>query len=284
MRTDEMASARGALRGRGLKSSWGAVQESWTDPVTGMDFVRIAAGSFWMGAQKMDPDATLAEMPRHRVTITNGYWIGKYPVTQSQWMRIMRVNPSFFKGADLPVERVSWEDCQEFLVRLNRFNPSSQYLLPTEAQWEFACRAGSRSRFSWGDQSDCARANYGLLEVGAELMVRDCLGSNPGATVPVGAYPPNDWGVYDMHGNVWEWCEDAFEEYAPHDLTDPLHTSGSDRVRRGGGWANAPAAIRSSYRDWLESYQRSADLGFRIVRYAIDSCKQGEGNEGFASY
>ncbi|ACU89365.1 formylglycine-generating enzyme family protein [Desulfomicrobium baculatum] len=239
--------------------------KSWTEPITGMDFIWVSAGSFWMGAQQSDADATWVEMPRHKVTLTREYWIGKYPVTQFQWKRIMGRNPSFFKGVSLPVERVSWEDCQEFLAKLNRRSSGQFFSLPTEAQWEYACRAGTQTRYSWGDESDCEKANYGKFEVSFELLFYDCGGQNPGRTSPVGKYPPNAWEICDMHGNVWEWCEDTFEEYSTRELVDPVYSGGTDRVCRGGGWGSSQSAVRSSFRDWAECDQRSADLGFRIV-------------------
>ena len=213
----------------------------------GMEFVLIPEGSFEMGSNKGEAN----EKPVHRVTITKPYYLGKYEVTQGQWEAVMESNPSKFKGANLPVENVSWEDCQEFIKKLNA-KGEGEYRLPTEAEWEYACRAGTTG--------DYARS-------------LDAMGwyvKNSGkANHQVGQKSPNAWGLYDMHGNVWEWCQDWYdrEYYGKSSGNDPTGPSvGTRRVIRGGGW-NAPAGYcRSADRYWNTPDNRNNVLGFRLVR------------------
>ncbi len=182
------------------------------------EFVKIPAGEFMMG----DKD----DGPIHRVKISQGFEIGKYEVTQALWEAVMGNNPSRFKGSDLPVETVSWEDAQQFISQLNSQDKRYQYRLPTEAEWEYACRAGTTGDYA------------------GNLYEMAWYENNSGnQTHPVGQKKPNAWGLYDMHGNVWEWCADWYDSdyYRNSPTTDPQGPStGSSRVHRGGVWASPP--------------------------------------------
>jgi formylglycine-generating enzyme required for sulfatase activity len=205
-------------------------------------FVKVPAGEFMMG----DNDNN----PIHRVKISQGFELGKYEVTQALWEVVMGSNPSYFKGATLPVENVSWEDVQQFLSRLNAQDTRYQYRLPTEAEWEYACRAGTTG--------DYAGSLYEMAWYGD---------NSGGKTHPVGEKKPNAWGLYDMHGNVWEWCADWYGNYQKGVVTDPRGPStGSYRVYRGGGWGNPAAHCRSANRRSNSPGYRTYNLGFRLVR------------------
>jgi formylglycine-generating enzyme required for sulfatase activity len=212
-------------------------------------FVQIPSGKFEMGSNNGDAD----EKPVHQVIITKWFEMGKYEVTQAQWEAVTGNNPSRFKGANLPVENVSWNDVQAFISSLNaRSNDGYIYRLPTEAEWEYACRAGTTG--------DYAGSLYEMA------WYEDNSG---GKTHPVGTKQPNAWGLYDMHGNVWEWCADWKGSYESGTATDPRGpSSGSARVSRGGGWFHPAAICRSAFRDSLSPGSRGGHLGFRLVRSA----------------
>ena len=167
------------------------------------------------------------------MTITKPFYLGKYEVTQEQWEAVMGSNPSNFKGPKNPVEQVSWDDCQEFLDKLNAKagGQGGKFVLPTEAQWEYACRAGSTGKFCFGDDEK-QLGEYAWYDENSDSK-----------THPVGEKKPNAWGLYDMHGNVWEWCQDWYGAYGAEAVDDPSGpTTGSGRVFRGGGWNNAAGA------------------------------------------
>ncbi len=211
----------------------------------GIEMVSIPAGEFQMGGDKY-----AFEKPVHRVVISEPFYMGKYEVTQAQWESVMGNNPSYFKGQDLPVEQVSWNDCQEFIRKLNAQGDGYIYRLPTEAEWEYACRAGTTGDYA------------GNLD--AMGWYKDNSGSK---THPVGQKQANSWGLYDMHGNVWEWCQDWEGAYPSKSVTDPTGpSSGSARVLRGGSWYDTAAACRSAYRFNYWPGDRYYSLGFRLVR------------------
>ena len=217
-----------------------------------VDMVRVEAGTFTMGAtaEMKDPDDW--EKPTHRVTLTNDYYIGKYEVTQVLWQAVMGNNPSKFKGDNLPVEQVSWEDCQKFLSKLNRITGKT-FRLPTEAEWEYAARGGNKSR---GYQYS---GSNNLSDV---AWIRDNSGKK---THAVGTKQPNELGIYDMSGNVWEWCQDWYGEYSSSSQINPTGANdGFRRVYRGGSWNNEVWGCRSScrydYTPGLCGY-----LGLRLV-------------------
>jgi formylglycine-generating enzyme required for sulfatase activity len=223
-----------------------------------MDFVLIPAGEFLMGDEELDN-----EKPIHKVAITKCFYLGKYEVTQEQWRAVMGQNPSAFKGARNPVENVSWIDCQKFLEKLNARHaaPGERFVLPTEAQWEYACRAGATTCWSFGDDEKLL-GDYAWMQ------------QNSGETThPVGEKKPNAWGLYDMHGNVWEWCADWYgERYyqnpVPTDPTGP--SSGQERVLRGGAWKCAfHNLFRCAYRCSNHPGQSDMVDGFRVAKVLI---------------
>jgi formylglycine-generating enzyme required for sulfatase activity len=220
-----------------------------------MEFVLIPAGTFQMGSNDGDGD----EKPVHTVHITQPFYLGKYEVTQEQWQAVMGKNPSQFKGdLTLPVESVSWEDVHEFIGRLNtRERGTAYYRLPTEAEWEYAARAGSTTAYSFGDSA------------GQKGRYAWCGYNAGGKTHPVGQLQPNAWGLYDMHGNVWEWVEDWYGDYPGGTVTDPGGaSSGSYRVYRGGGWRLVARGCQSAVRSNASPGDRYGHLGVRLLRVA----------------
>ncbi len=214
-----------------------------------LEMVLIPAGEFLMGSPDSDKDAGWSEKPQHRVRITKPFYLGKYPVTQEQWEAVMGSNPSdfnsAFKGPKNAVETVSWDDCQQFLGKLNVKSAAGagKFQLSTEAQWEYACRAGSKTKYCFGDDAS---------KLGEYAW--DGANSN-GTTHPVGEKKPNAWGLYDICGNVWEWCQDRFdgEYYEKSPADDPRGpATGSSRVLRGGSWSVPARNCRSAIRinDW----------------------------------
>ena len=220
-----------------------------------IDMVRVEAGTFTMGATAEMKDPWKEEKPTHQVTLTNDYYIGKYEVTQALWKAVMGNNPSNFKGDDLPVEQVSWDDCQEFISKLNRITGKT-FRLPTEAEWEYAARGGNKSR---GYQYS---GSNNLSDV---AWFRDNSGSK---THAVGTKQPNELGIYDMSGNVWEWCQDWFGKYKRSSQVNPTGAnSGSGRVLRGDGWFSFSFVRlgRSSCRYCYTPDYSVNHLGLRLV-------------------
>ena len=193
---------------------------------------------------------------QHEVTLTKPYYMGKYEVTQEQWESVMGKNPSDTKGAKLPVTNVSWEDCQEFIKKLNA-KTDGGYRLPTESEWEYACRAGTTTAYSFGDKITPMDANY-----------KD---SKIGKPIEVGSYEPNAFGLYDMHGNVWEWCEYWYGDYPAGAVTDPKGpATGKYRVLRGGsvndeGW-DTRSAVRGNCMPTDRCLEYGIRFGFRLAR------------------
>jgi formylglycine-generating enzyme required for sulfatase activity len=226
-----------------------------------LEMVLIPAGEFLMGSPDLEHYAEQNEKQEHRVRITKPFYLGKYLVTQEQWETVMGSNPSHFKGPQNPVEQVSWNDCQQFFNKLNaRSSPGrGKFQLPSEAQWEYACRAGSKTTYCFGDD-EARLGEYAWYDSGS-------------GTHPVGEKKPNAWGLYDMHGNVWEWCQDWYDGgyYAESPTDDPAGpTTGSNRVIRGGSRNGHFIALlcRSAIRGRNGPRVRSGDLGLRVSRMA----------------
>jgi formylglycine-generating enzyme required for sulfatase activity len=239
-----------------------------------MTFVLIPAGTFMMGSpnteENRNDDETL-----HRVRISRPFYIGKYEVTQAQWKAVMGSNPSNFQGDQNPVEQVSWDDCQEFIKELNARLPSplgrgvggeggprQRFSLPTEAQWEYACRAGTDTPFHAGRTLSTKDENYyGNYPYGggAKEEYRQ-------KTIAVGSLAANAWGLYDMHGNVGEWCQDTYGDYGAGEAVDPEANAGARRVNRGGSWLIPAKFCRSAGRGWVVTGSHCLFLGCRLAR------------------
>ena len=223
--------------------------------VNGVSFemVRVEGGTFRMGATSEQKDeAWDREKPVHSVTLS-GYYIGKTEVTQVLWEAVMGINPSRFKGDYLPVENVSWDDCQEFIRKLNSMT-GQNFRLPTEAEWEFACRGGNNSR---------GYKYSGSNNLGSVAWYD---GNSGNKTHPVGTKAPNELGIYDMSGNVWEWCADWYGDYSSGAQTNPTGPyGGSNRVYRGGSWNYDVGRCRSSNRDFYYPWIRDIILGLRLA-------------------
>ena len=232
------------------------IAQSHTNSI-GMEFVVITAGSFMMGSDKSVKGVYPHEMPQHRVTISKPLYMGKFEATQAQWTAVMGDNPSEFKRSDNPVENVSWDDVQEFIQRLNAREEHTRYRLPTEAEWEYAARAGTDSAYSFGDDTREIE-RYAWID-----------GSYDADTAqPVGQKHPNPWGLYDMYGNVWEWVADWFDDqyYSNSPTTDPQGpSSASLRVFRGGCWFNPAEFCRSALRNCDREDSLGKGRGFRLV-------------------
>jgi len=229
----------------------------------GMKLRLIPAGEFMMGS----PGDGFGET-QHRVSITKPFYLGVTEVTQEQYQKVMGKNPSKFKGPQNPVENVSWRDAVEFCGKLSAMPAEKAaghvYRLPTEAEWEYACRAGTTTAYSFGD--DASRlGDYGWFD-----------GNSDTSTHPVGEKKPNDWGLYDMHGGVYELCQDRYGPYPSGSATNPTGaTSGSYRVRRGGGWSYYARICRSASRSKNTPGYRFSDLGFRVLRSSIGGAAGG---------
>jgi formylglycine-generating enzyme required for sulfatase activity len=204
-----------------------------------------------MGAGGNDREAFENEKPCHLVRLTRGFWLFDTPCTQALWQAVMGGNPSHFKGAERPVENVSWQDCQQFMAKVNEQLPGLRLQLPTEAQWEYACRARMTTA-RYEDDLD-AIAWYDK--------------NSGGETHPVKQKRANAWGLYDMLGNVWEWCHDGLREYSPANVIDPLGPTDAVayRARRGGYWDDAARYVRAAYRHGFHPDDRFDGIGFRCA-------------------
>ncbi len=228
--------------------------------------VKVPAGTFWMGSPERERQRRPNEGPRHQVSLPE-FYIGKYPITQAQWQALMSANPSKFLGDERrPVERVSWEDCQEFCRRLTALaaNKNRHYRLPSEAEWEYACRAGTDTPFCFGDTLTTALANFNGLEpysgnAGGEYLKK---------TTAVGQFPANQFGLCDAHGNVWERCQDEWHDsYAGAPTDGSIWRTGdsANHVIRGGSWFSLAWGCRSACRDAGDPGDRSYNVGLRLV-------------------
>jgi uncharacterized protein (TIGR03437 family) len=234
-----------------LASAEGAVKPP--TPTANMEFVLIPAGEFMMGCSPGDSECNPDESPRHRVQITKSFEMGKYEVTRVQWGAEMGFDPSWSQGATLPVAMVSWNDIPQFLARVNARKDGYRYRLPTEAEWEYAARAGSTNKYAGGVLDEIAW----------------WAGNSGGIPHPVGEKKPNAWGLYDMIGNGWEWCQDWYSEgyYTQSPAMDPPGpSSGSGKVLRGETWSSVTRDMRVSKRIYGTPDVRNAATGFRCVR------------------
>lgn len=239
-----------------FNSTPSAGQKEFTNSID-MEFILIPAGEFMMGTLNNKRD----EGPLHRVTISEPFYLGKYEVTQEQWFEVMGTVPSKFKNGDLPnntrpVEEVSWLDAQDFILKLNENENTDKYRLPSEAEWEYACRAGTNTTYSFGNDGSIIDEYAWVFNV-SDLQ-----------THPVGQKKPNPWGLYDMHGNVQELVQDEYSnnyKYTPVDGSAYEREDFFIRVARGGSWASSGYA-RSAVRDDVTKGDKSSLIGFRIVR------------------
>ena len=216
-------------------------------------------GTFLMGSPE-DKGHRHDDETQHEATLTQGFWLLETPVTQALWKAVMGENPSRFQGLNArPVESVSWNDCVELISKLNVAGSAPKgwaFDFPTEAKWEYACRAGTTTRFNVGDELTQDDANF-------DSIFRE--------TTPVKSYAPNAWGFYDMHGNVWEWCKDWHGSYSSNAVTDPQgSSSGSNRVLRGGSWISSARSCRSAYRRINDPSYRHYYFGFRLALRSVD--------------
>lgn len=216
----------------------------------------INKGTFKMGAYSDDTERIYNELPQHDVTISKSFYLGKYEVTQAQWEAVMGSNPSAWKGSNLPVENVSWDECQTFVKNLN-LKGQGTFRLPTEAEWEYACRAATTTRFYWGADMSNTQITNNAWD-----------GYNSGnITHEGGGKLSNPWGLYDMSGNLFEWCQDWYDDYTSGSQTDPVGaTSGTFHVFRGGNWNSLHKDCRSARRYSHFPYFKSNGIGFRILK------------------
>jgi formylglycine-generating enzyme required for sulfatase activity len=247
-------------------------REENTVYVNGVDIVMvyIPAGEYLMGSPENESLRQSDEGPQHPVTIARGFWMGKYEVTQGQWKAIMGQNEAWFEEEDdYPIEWISWDLAKDFIKTLNE-KTGLRFRLPTEAEWEYACRAGTTTAFHFGESISSDQANFN----GAFPYGNAQKGIYREGTCPVGSFESNAWGLYDMHGNVWEWCEDVYKEdiYAHPELCTKnrignlLYSGeGSHRVFRGGGWLGSGNALRSASRSHEWAHYSLIYIGFRLV-------------------
>ena len=253
----------GADKARAHQRAWA---EHLTRPIQvtnslGMKFSLIPPGQFTMGSPQ-DEEWHRGDEVQHRVTVTRAFYLGATEVTQHQYQAVMGENPSFCTGDALPVETVTWEQAAEFCRRLSE-EEGRKYRLPTEAEWEYACRAGTTTPFHTGRTITTDQANYDgnhTYAAGPKGVFRE-------TTTAAGKFPPNAWGLHDMHGNAWEWCADRYGEYPKSEVRDPTGPAEGDRrVFRGGCWINVPAVCRSANRAKVMPVSWHFHLGFRVVR------------------
>jgi formylglycine-generating enzyme required for sulfatase activity len=235
---------------------------------TKIELIKIKHGSFMMGASPSEKYAFEYEKPQHHVTLTHDFYLGKHVVTQEQYQAVMGANPSYFSGNGkgkgrvdglntqrFPVETVPWCDANEFCRKLSRLT-GRDFDLPTEAEWEFACRAGSSTTFYFGDAEQDLR-DYAWYAANSQQRTHD-----------VGTRKPNRWGLYDMNGNVWQWCKDWYDQdYYSHSAKEdpPGPETGDNRVMRGGSWLAHARICRCASRGWEDPLQGNHNIGFRVV-------------------
>lgn len=236
------------------------------EPQTRMEFVAIEPGSFVMGSPAGEAGRNEDEM-LHRVTITRRLFVGRHEVTQTQWAMVMGQNPSHFSACShCPVENVDFYQVATFITNLNAQSTSMRYRLPTEAEWEYVCRAGTRTPFATGEQITGGQANFD-----GRFPYRGAAAAAPyERTLAVGSFAPNPWGLYDIHGNVWEWTNDWYGTYEPAADTDPRGPdAGTQRVIRGGSWRVDANSARCALRYTHAPQDKGFGLGFRLVAEPI---------------
>jgi formylglycine-generating enzyme required for sulfatase activity len=245
----------------------------------------VSSGIFLMGSPEDEPGRYADEGPQHLVTLTQGFWMFDTACTQVLWEAVMGKNPSRFQSPTRPVEQVSWDDVQHFLTQINARVPGLNLTLPTEAQWEYACRAGTETEIYTGDLAILGERNAPALDPiawyggnsGVDFELKNGYHSSDweekqyphrrAGTHPVKLKQPNPWGLYDMLGNVWEWCQDGQRTYQRQDETDPVGPlqAGANRVIRGGSWYGYAQFVRAAYRYWYDPGLSYDYLGFRCV-------------------
>jgi len=218
-------------------------------------------GRFIMGSPEQEAQRHPDEF-QHEVSISKGFWMAETTVTQALWESVMGSNPSRFKSWRRPVERISWHDTQHFIDEINKISEGLSIRLPTEAEWEYACRAGTTTAFSFGETitTDVVNFDSNYTYVGTATN-----GHYRRSTVEVGSLPCNTWGLYEMHGNVLEWCEDCYEEPGPRAINSQIIDSCRPRILRGGSWFNGDRCARSACRDYYDPTEQFAFFGFRLV-------------------
>ena len=241
----------------------------YVEPNTRMVLVAIEPGSFVMGSPASEAGRNADEQP-HRITLSHRIYMGRYEVTQTEWQVVMGANPSHFSDcARCPVEQVNFYDVDDFLTRLSARSTAMRYRLPTEAEWEYACRAGTTTAYGFGDHLTIDAAGYNATP--AEQVTP---GVGAYRTRPVGHFAANAWGLHDMHGNVWEWTNDFYGPYDTRADVDPRGSEiGTKRVIRGGSWyfdaANARCALRYTH----APQDRGFSLGFRVVGEPVEQSR-----------
>jgi len=256
-----------------------------------LEMIWVEPGTFTMGSPKREV-GRMGNETQHEVTLTKGFYLGKYEVTQEQYEKVMGKNPSRFKGNKLPVEMVSWNDAVTFCEALtkmelqnnygrddyseNKINTGSwEFNLPTEAQWEYACRAGTTTAYSWGDTISTSDANYNNTN---RYPLK-------GRTTNVGSYKANPWGFFDMHGNVWEWTADLYGNYPKSSVIDPRGPShDSARVTRGGSWYHSSSNPRSASRSYGNPRPTIGILGFRVAFQQVEQTSEGSLGSSMEGY